>query len=449
MQLSEFPSGDTAHERLCEPCPTISANERIKLYFTDPDDIEDESNDNEATFGCRPISPCRYSDIPFTHAYAVDPPDIALYLEQLCREEMTKAEWGSGRNYRPFAYTDSTEEMVIYLDDNTSKRCEGVEVVFMQTSGLGMNTAMLDECRAGRGPRPQRNFDLLASLRKGTDHSVRCRKQAAKSSTTAGCDPSPTVPSYREILQELEDWNNQIYDSLIQNNTHLNAEEEKAAIKKDLSLARKELNPQYAAKRASLQARLKLSVAADDTEETARLGKEERSMNQNLYEACKEKVLRKIGQEIMHETDKRLEELQDLAILYAAQKSVLTKQFLPTAEIMQSCEDQHTLFIQNVQQEFQKIKPHEQTLESFTNSTRTNPRKPPTRTKKMFAPDEEDTAAREGERTKRLGHPGTFGFMHRARNDNNTIQDITQPAVRHCDGLSPSLQAMMETFKHL
>lgn len=46
----------------------------------------------------------------------------------------------------------------------------------------------------------------------------------------------------------------------------------------------------------------------NDTEETARLGKEKRLLNQLLYEACKKKLLEKIEQGNMHEKDKRLEE---------------------------------------------------------------------------------------------------------------------------------------------
>jgi hypothetical protein len=64
----------------------------------------------------------------------------------------------------------------------------------------------------------------------------------------------------------------------------------------------------------------------------------------------------------------------------------------------------------------------------------------------MFALDGEDIATGEDERMKRLSHPGTFDFMHRARNGNNTIQDVTQSALQHCDGLGSSLQAMMGTF---
>lgn len=52
----------------------------------------------------------------------------------------------------------------------------------------------------------------------------------------------------------------------------------------------------------------------------------------------------------------------------------------------------------------------------------------------MFALDREDIATREDKR------------MHRAKNGNNTIQDVTQFALPHCDGLGSSLQAMMRTF---
>jgi len=64
----------------------------------------------------------------------------------------------------------------------------------------------------------------------------------------------------------------------------------------------------------------------------------------------------------------------------------------------------------------------------------------------MCALDREEIATREDERMKRLSHPGTFDFMHRGRNDNNTIQDVAQSALQHCDGLGSSLQAMMGTF---
>lgn len=93
----------------------------------------------------------------------------------------------------------------------------------------------------------------------------------------------------------------------------------------------------------SLQARLELSMAVNDTEETAHLGKEKRLLDQLLYEA--------------------------------SQKSVLATQLAPFPELIQSCEDQYTLFVQSVQQEFQNIEPHEQTLESFIGDTCANSRK--------------------------------------------------------------------------
>ena len=82
---------------------------------------------------------------------------------------------------------------------------------------------------------------------------------------------------------------------------HFDAREYKNTMKKELSLVWKELNPHYATKHASLQARLELSMAANDTEETARLGKEKRLLNQLHYEACKKKILEKIEQGNMHE----------------------------------------------------------------------------------------------------------------------------------------------------
>ena len=86
-------------------------------------------------------------------------------------------------------------------------------------------------------------------------------------------------------------------------------------------------------------------MAANDTEETARLGKEKRLLNQLLYETCKKKIPEKIEQGNMHEKDKRLEGLQGLTVLHAAQKSVLATQLVPLPKLVQSCEDQHTQFV--------------------------------------------------------------------------------------------------------
>ena len=64
----------------------------------------------------------------------------------------------------------------------------------------------------------------------------------------------------------------------------------------------------------------------------------------------------------------------------------------------------------------------------------------------MFTLDKEDMATREDEIMKRLSHPGTFDFTRQVRNDNNTIQDVIQSVLQHCDGLGSSLQTMMGTF---
>ena len=126
---------------------------------------------------------------------------------------------------------------------------------------------------------------------------------------------------------------------------HFDDREDKNTMKKDLSLVRKELNYHYATKHASLQARLELSMAANDIEETTHLGKEKRLLKQLLYEACKKKILEKIEQGNMYEKDKRLEESQGLIILHAAQKFVLATQLVPFPKLVQSCEDQHTQFV--------------------------------------------------------------------------------------------------------
>jgi len=64
------------------------------------------------------------------------------------------------------------------------------------------------------------------------------------------------------------------------------------------------------------------SMAVNDTEETAHLGKEKRLLNRLLYEACKKKILEKIEQGNMHEKDKRLKELQGLTVLCSAKISL-------------------------------------------------------------------------------------------------------------------------------
>ena len=71
-----------------------------------------------------------------------------------------------------------------------------------------------------------------------------------------------------------------MHDDLSQNYVHFDTREDRNTMKKDLSLVRKELNSHYATKHASLQARLELSMAANNTEETTHLGKEKRLLNQ-------------------------------------------------------------------------------------------------------------------------------------------------------------------------
>jgi len=182
-------------------------SQHVKFHSKDPDDTEDESDTDEVKVRYIPISPCRYSDAPVAQVDSVDLPDILLRLEKLRKEEMAKVEWEPEHSCGPFTCTASTENIMIYLDDSASESFKGVEPIFMQTSGFGVNTAMLDEYRAGRGPRPREDLDLLASLRKGRSQSAKYSKQATGSSITAGCDPRPTIPSYAKVLKELEGWN--------------------------------------------------------------------------------------------------------------------------------------------------------------------------------------------------------------------------------------------------
>ena len=125
---------------------------------------------------------------------------------------------------------------MIYLDDSASESFKGIEPIIIRTSGLGVNTAMLDEYRAEHGPRPREGLDLLASLRKGRSQSTKYSKQATGSPITAGCDPRPTILSDADVPKEPEDWNSQAHDDLGQNYMHFDAREDKDMMEKDLSL---------------------------------------------------------------------------------------------------------------------------------------------------------------------------------------------------------------------
>jgi hypothetical protein len=179
-------------------------SQRIKFQSKDPNNTEDESDTDEVKVRYILISPCRYSDAPVPQVDSVDLSDILLRLEKSCKEEMAKVEWEPEHSCGPFTCTASTENIMIYLDDSASESFKGIEPIFMLTSGLGVNTAMLDEYRVGRGPRPREGLDLLASLRKGRSQSAEYSKQATGSSITAGCDPRPTILSYADIPKEPE-----------------------------------------------------------------------------------------------------------------------------------------------------------------------------------------------------------------------------------------------------
>ena len=177
MQLSKIPNKDTLYRRPNQLRRLVLlTSQHVKFHSKDPDDTEDESDTDEAKVRYILISSRRYSDASVAQVGSVDLSDISLRLGQLYKEEMAKVEWEPEYRCGPCTCTASTENIIIYFDDSTSEGFEGVEPIFMQTSGLGMNTAMLDECCAGRGPRPQKGLDLLAGLRKGRSQSAEYSK---------------------------------------------------------------------------------------------------------------------------------------------------------------------------------------------------------------------------------------------------------------------------------
>ncbi|OCK82015.1 hypothetical protein K432DRAFT_441902 [Lepidopterella palustris CBS 459.81] len=350
--------------------------------------------------------------------------DIYRFLDRMCEEEMKKADWtegeGRGRDCSAWSARTDGEDMpiMIYLD-SVGGECEDpgtspIRAIFIPSSGLVMDTTMLEGCRSGRGLRAERRLDILKSIQHPAEQN-RASLIAANGVETL------RPPSYSQILKQIQDWNDKTLSIAPTEESNVDIDAEKADVLKRLHAVKAELRGRFDSEKAQLRERIKAAKARGEDEEAQRLDDALRECNKKYFDACADQVQSQIKLENWKKKDTVLKDLLDITLLHATQSAVLERQHRPLPEQIQPVEDADSVLQDMLEMEFPNLLDQQQMLESLINGSRTCSGKALTLNRRIIAAEIKDPDARFEEWTRRLENPKTFEVMSKVRDNAHTL----------------------------
>ncbi|KAF2497193.1 hypothetical protein BU16DRAFT_352483 [Lophium mytilinum] len=438
------------------PYPPPLTRELVKSYLRGLDDSDDGGNENysdsdesfvSSTDSSSSMPYTKSADLAFiTNIPDDDCPDIKLWLEQLCQEEMSKVQWSP--EYNPAIETlscatscASLNNMYIFLVDNISNTLEA-DPVFIKPSGLGMNIEGLDNCRAGLGPRPEKKLDILDSIRRPVAWNVDGEQPSASNGFDQSTALAKTVLSYDELQHELVAWSNAISaDQASKIQPH---EWNRNAIRVALQDKLAKMQGRIAHRKKLIRSRMHAAKIVQNEDELERLLEEKRRFSKQNFDECASEILSDISKEQRAAETQLLDELLDLTVSHAAQKELLASHYRSLPERIQMCQTATTTLQEILHRESRDMDRFLGNVDFLAIESVMRSKKAWIRARKITAQDVKPETRTEVLEKRLSNAPGTLSMMSNVYDDNKLVDDFSKCTSEICDNLLSSLQQISE-----
>jgi hypothetical protein len=435
------------------PPPPPLTRELVGSHLEDSDEEDEESIDSDGSsiFSSNSDPPLQFVE-PLDISTIVQGPhddfsDVNLWLDRLCHMELSKVQWSPEHNPTIESLSCVTSatglvDMLIFLDDSTCNTLEAADPIFMHPSGLGMNTEMLESCRAGMGPRPEKRLDIFGSFRRPVPWSIGVEDSAAHVHQGPN-ELRNAMPTYVDLRQELQEWSKARLAEKVPSCTTLEWDED--AMKRALQAKFENKRSRVFHHKNLMRSRMHAAKVVRNDEELARVLEAKRQFNKKNFEECASEVLSDIKKQHRAAENRMLDELLDLTVLHASQKELLASQYRSLAERIQMCgDDSNTTLQQSIQEGSREMDHTLGNLNFLASESVAKSKRALIRARKITGKDVKP-AKRDEVLSKRLSDAsGTSAMMSNVYNDNRYVEEAASCIPELCDTLLMSFKNIEE-----